>query len=191
MIVRLLVQQQGFAFQTVLDLAVQKYYFIFLFIQVFLTVALSSSAATIVGQIYHGFDSLPTFLATNLPKTSNYFLSYLMLQALSISAGELVQISGLLQYLIISPLMDRTPREQRQRRVGLSKVSWATVYPVFTNLACIGAGPQRSRLTSSADIEDRYHLLRHRTAGAYRHSHSLLYVLDSISIQHLIRHEIR
>ena len=191
MIIRLLVQQQGFAFQTALDLAVQKYYFSFLFIQVFLTVALSSSAATIVGQIYHGFDSLPTFLATNLPKTSNYFLSYLMLQALSISAGELVQISGLLQYLIISPLMDRTPREQRQRRVGLSKVSWATVYPVFTNLACIGAGPQRSRLTSSADIEDRYHLLRHRTAGAYRHSHSLLYVLDSISIQHLIRHEIR
>ena len=139
MIIRLLVRQQGFALQTVVELTIQKYYFCFLFIQIFLTVALSSSAVTILGQIYHGFDSLPTFLAINLPKTSNYFLSYLMLHALSISAGELVQISGLLQYFVISPLMDHTPREQLQRRDSISKVAWATVYPVFTNLACIGA----------------------------------------------------
>ncbi len=49
MVVRLLVQQQGFALQTAIELTVQKYYFCFLFIQVFLTVALSSSAATILG----------------------------------------------------------------------------------------------------------------------------------------------
>lgn len=150
-IIRLLVQQQGFALQTAVELTIQKYYFCFLFIQVFLTVALSSSAATVLGQIYHGFDSLPTFLAINLPKTSNYFLSYLILHAFSISAGELVQISGLLQYFVISPLMDRTPREQLQRRVGISKVAWATVYPVYTNLACIGTKPERSCPPSSAD----------------------------------------
>ncbi len=150
MIVRLLVQRHGFALQTVVELTVQKYYFCFLFIQVFLTVALSSSAATILGQIYRGFDSLPTFLAINLPKTGNYFLSYVMLHALSISAGALVQISGLLQYFVISPLMDHTPREQLQRRDGISKVAWATVYPVFTNLACIGAESRRS-FSSSAD----------------------------------------
>ncbi len=149
MVVRLLVQQQGFALQTAIELTVQKYYFCFLFIQVFLTVALSSSAATILGQIYHGFDSLPTFLAISLPKTSNYFLSYLMLHALSISAGELVQISGVLQYFVISPLMDRTPREQLQRRVGISKVAWATVYPVYTNLACIGTLPDSCSLNSA------------------------------------------
>ena len=122
-IIRLLVEQQGFAFRTAVELTIQKYYFCFLFIQVFLTVALSSSAATILGQIYHNFDTLPTFLAINLPKTSNYFLSYLMLHTFSISAGGLVQMSGLLQYLVISSLMDHTPREQLQRRVDISEVT--------------------------------------------------------------------
>ena len=150
-IIRLLVEQQGFALRTAVELTIQKYYFCFLFIQVFLTVALSSSAATILGQIYHNFDTLPTFLAINLPKTSNYFLSYLMLHAFSISAGGLVQMSGLLQYLVISPLMDHTPREQLQRRVGISKVTWATVYPVYSNLTCIGTEPEIRHSPSSAN----------------------------------------
>lgn len=150
-IVRLLVEQQGFALRTTVELTIQKYYFCFLFIQVFLTVALSSSAATIFGQIYHNLDTLPTFLAINLPKTSNYFLSYLMLHAFSISAGGLVQMSGLLQYLVISPAVDHTPREQLQRRVGISKVTWATVYPVYTNLACIGTQPEIGRSPSPAN----------------------------------------
>lgn len=137
-VLRLLIQLQGFAVQTAVELAIQRYYFGFLFIQVFLTVALSSSAANILGQIHHGFDSLPTLLAVDLPKTSNYFLSYLMLHGLSLSAGELVPISGLLQYFVISPLLDHTPREQSQRRIDIPKVAWATVYPVYTNLACIG-----------------------------------------------------
>ena len=148
-VIRLLVEQRGLALQAKVELNIQKYYFGFLFIQVFLTVALSSSAATILGQIYHSVDTLPTFLAINLPKTSNYFLSYLMLQAFSMSAGELVQTSGLLQYLVISPVMDRTPRELLQRRTGISKVAWATVYPVYTNLACIGTDPERSYSSST------------------------------------------
>ena len=93
--------------------------------------------------MYHNFDTVPTFLAVNLPKSSNYFLSYLMLHAFSISAGELVQISGLLQYLVISPVMDKTPRDQLRRRNSISKVAWAIVYPVYTNLACIGTEPER------------------------------------------------
>ena len=150
-IIRLLVEQQGFAIRSAVELTIQKYYFCFLFIQVFLTVALSSSAATILGQVYHNFDTVPTFLAINLPKTSNYFLSYLMLHAFSISAGELVQISGLLQYLVISPVMDKTPRDQLRRRNSISKVAWAIVYPVYTNLACIGTEPERRISLSSAN----------------------------------------
>ena len=150
-VIRLLVEQQGFILQTAVELRIQNCYFYFLFIQVFLTVALSSSAATILGQVYHSFDTLPTFLAINLPKTSNYFLSYLVLHAFSISAGELVQISGLLQYFVISPIIDYTPREKFQRRIGMSKIAWSTVYPVFTNLACIGIDSKESRSLSMAD----------------------------------------
>ena len=56
--VRLLVEQRGFILQTTVETTIQNYYFCFLFIQVFLTVALSSSATTILGQIYHNFNTV-------------------------------------------------------------------------------------------------------------------------------------
>lgn len=187
--IRLLVEQQGFALQTTVELTIQNYYFCFLFVQVFLIVALSSSAATILDQIYHSFDTVPTFLAINLPKTSNYFLSYLMLHAFSISAGELVQVSGLFQYLIISPVMDHTSREHSQRRIGFFKVAWATIYPIFTNLACIGTEPKR-HLSRARLIKARDYIRCNRTADPYPSSLRFRHVLDSISVQYPICHEI-
>ena len=47
--------------------------------------------------------------------------------------------------------MDHTPRELLQRRVGISKVTWATVYPVYSNLACIGTEPEIRHSPSSAN----------------------------------------
>lgn len=70
-VIRLLVQQQGFVASAAIELAVQRYYFWFLFVQVFLTVALSSSITTLLEVIYQGFDSVSGVLATNLPKSGN------------------------------------------------------------------------------------------------------------------------
>ena len=137
-IIKQLTQYQGFASSRDVELAVQRYYFCFLFTQVFLTVALSSSVTTLLENIYHGFDSVPEVLATNLPKSSNYFLSYLLLHAFSMSASQLAQIGGLVQRFVLSPLLDSTPRQKFKRRSSLSRVSWGTTYPVYTNLACIG-----------------------------------------------------
>ena len=137
-VIRQLTQHQGFASSQDVELAVQKYYFCFLFTQVFLTVALSSSVTTLIENIYHGFDSVPTVLATSLPRSSNYFLSYLLLHAFSISASQLAQIGSLVQLFVLSPWLDSTPRQIFKRRSSLSLVSWSTIYPVYTNLACIG-----------------------------------------------------
>ena len=137
-LVRLLAQHQGLCTGVSIELAVQRHYFSFLFIHVFLTVSLSSSITTIIASILHGLGSVPSILALNIPKTSNYFFSYLLLQALTISGGGLVQIARLMEWFLLSPILDRTPRQKWTRRMDLPEMQWGTIYPVYTNLACIG-----------------------------------------------------
>ena len=143
-LLRLLTEQQGLLTTSAIELFVQRYYFGFLFIQVFLTVSLTSSITTIGNEIYHGFDSVPKILAQNLPKTSNYFFSYILLQGLSISAGQFIQIVSLTKWYILAPMLDKTPRAKFQRRLSLhTKVQWGMMFPTFTNLACIGNSTRR------------------------------------------------
>ncbi|KAL8765909.1 MAG: hypothetical protein Q9209_007152 [Squamulea sp. 1 TL-2023] len=140
LLIRLLVQQQGFIQGSDIELSIQTFYFWFLFLQVFLTVSVSSSLTTIIGQFWDHPASLPSMIATNIPKTSNYFFSYLLLQGLSLSGGRLLQLVDLLSRVVLGYLFDVTPRQitRRSRKVQYSQ--WGTVFPVFTNLACIVFG---------------------------------------------------
>ncbi len=138
MILRLFVRFQGNRTGTAVELSVQNYYFFFLFVQVFLVVSISSGITTVIQQITKSPQSVPSILAQNLPKASNYFFSYLLLQALSTSAGALMQIWGLIQWFIMAPLFDNTARQKWRRQTSLPLISWGTFFPVFTNLAVIG-----------------------------------------------------
>ena len=77
------------------ELATQKSYFGFLFINLFLFVTVIGGSTTIVSDLtkdLQDFANIPQLLATNLPQASNYFFNYMILQALSISAGALAQV---------------------------------------------------------------------------------------------------
>jgi len=102
LILRIITGWQGLSTETTMELSLQKYYFVFLFVQNFLTVSLSSSI-TAIAQDLHGLNSAPALLARNLPKASNYFFSYLTLQGLSVSAGAFLQAEGLINWLILAP----------------------------------------------------------------------------------------
>lgn len=180
-IIRLLAQHQGFTSRAAVEPTVQRYYFSFLFTQIFLTVGLSSSVTTILENIYHGFDSVAAVLATNLPKSSNYFLSYLLLQAFSMSASEIAQVSGLIQRLMLSPILDKTPRQKYQRQLSVSVVQWGTVYPVYTNLACIGMNILPVPAGSVVD-GNRHHLFYNSTAHYAVHRHRIRLVLACVSV---------
>lgn len=138
MILRFLAKTQGNYTGMGVELSVQKYYFAFLFVQVFLVISISSGITTIITQITHDPQSVPAILAQNLPKASNYFFSYLLLQALSVSAGDLVQIMGLVEWFLLAPLLDDTARQKWHRQINLPNMQWGTFFPVYTNLACIG-----------------------------------------------------
>lgn len=120
-----------------IELTVQNYYFAFLFVQIFLVVSISSGFSTIIDSLKNVL-SVPDLLAQNIPKASNYFFSYMVLQAMSVSAGALVQIFALISWFILAPLLDNTARKKWARATNLNQMQWGTFFPVYTTLASIG-----------------------------------------------------
>ncbi|KAL2807652.1 hypothetical protein BJX63DRAFT_64489 [Aspergillus granulosus] len=137
LLLRFLCRTQGLHTGMEVELTVQNYYFAFLFVQLFLIVAISSSITTIIQNITD-VTSWPDLLAQNIPLSSNYFFSYMILQALSVSAGALVQIFSLVSWFILAPILDSTARRKWARTTNLNQVKWGTFFPVYTTLASIG-----------------------------------------------------
>lgn len=140
LILRFLVRLQGTQSGMLVELSVQKFYFFFLFVQLFLVVSVSSILNQFIGIFSSatGWTRVPEILGTSIPGASNYFISYMILQALSVSSGALLQIGGLIGWFILAPILDSTPRDKFKRQVDLSEVKWGSFFPVYTNLACIG-----------------------------------------------------
>ncbi|KAG8532599.1 uncharacterized protein KY384_002476 [Bacidia gigantensis] len=138
LLLRFLAKTQGCLTGMSVELTVQIYYFTFLFVQVFLVVSISSGITTIIPELAKSPQSTPSLLASNLPKASNYFFSYMLLQAFGTSGGALVQLGELFKWYILAPIMDSTARQKFRRQINLPNVHWGKFFPVYTNLACIG-----------------------------------------------------
>ncbi|KAI2607568.1 DUF221-domain-containing protein [Hypoxylon fragiforme] len=116
---------------------VQKYYFAFLFVQVFLVVSLATGVLQTLESLANNPTGIADLLAENLPKAANYFFSYMILQALSASSGTLLQIAALLNWYIFAKIMNKTARNKWSTNTSLPEVNWGTAFPVYTNFACI------------------------------------------------------
>ena len=139
-ILGLLIKLEGTQSGMLVELSVQRYYFFFLFVQLFLVVSVASAVSVFFASFKNvsAITGIPNMLAQQIPKASNYFFSYMLLQALSVSAGALVQVGGLVSWFILAPLLDTTARSKFKRQTQLSEIQWGTFFPVYTNLACIG-----------------------------------------------------
>lgn len=116
---------------------VQIYYFLFLFVQVFLIVSIASGTFQTIANISSDITSTPNILAENLPKAANYFFAYMILQALSVSSGTLLQVGTLLVWYVWARIVDNTARAKWTRNTQLPTVQWGSFFPVYTNFACI------------------------------------------------------
>jgi hypothetical protein len=119
------------------ELLVQNFYFAFVFVQLFLVVSISTGLTTAVQGLIDNPISAPSLLAQNLPKAANYFFSYMILQALSISSGTLLQI-GAVVVIVLFRFLDTTPREKVSRVLTRPGINWGTMIPVYTNFGAIG-----------------------------------------------------
>ncbi|RDH26183.1 hypothetical protein BDQ94DRAFT_176579 [Aspergillus welwitschiae] len=106
---------------------VQRHYFFFLYVQVFLVVSVSSSLTTMIPDIFRSIQSVPTMLGKNLPKACDYFYSYLLMQAVTQCVLAFFQLPQSLWTWLTA----------RVRRSSRKAVTWSLIYPVLTNLLCI------------------------------------------------------
>jgi len=120
------------------ELRTQNFYFGFQVVQVFLVTTLTSAASAAVTQIIQQPSSTLTLLASSLPKASNFYISYFILQGLTISSGALLQIVGLILARVLGKFLDTTPRKMYRRWANLSGLKWGTVFPIYANLCVIG-----------------------------------------------------
>lgn len=136
-ILRIMARISGLPSLSLIELRVQNSYFLFQVIQVFLVTTMSSAASAAIPAIIENPAAVTGLLSDALPKASNFYISFMILQGLSISAGALVQIVGLILYKVLGMLLDNTPRKMFNRWSSLAGLGWGTVFPVYTNLCVI------------------------------------------------------
>lgn len=136
-VLRLMAKIAGLPSLSLIELRVQNSYFLFQVIQVFLVTTMTSGAASAVDKIIKNPASVTGLLSESLPKASNFYISFMLLQGLAISSGALVQIVGLVVYKILGMFLDNTPRKMFNRWSSLSGLGWGTVFPIYTNMCVI------------------------------------------------------
>lgn len=120
------------------EIDVQKWLFVFFFVHIFLVVTISSGISVMFEKILNNPTTLPDLLAGNLPKSSNFFFSFILIRGLAYFGGNLIQLKELLSETCYHSLFTKTPRRVRRRMRQLTNNTWGSVYPLFSTLASIG-----------------------------------------------------
>jgi hypothetical protein len=115
--------------------SLQLWYFIFLMVELFIIPTVSSGLTSTVDTLIRTPTSVPNILATDLPTAANYYFSFLILQALSLSATSILQTIRLFKFYVIGSV--NTPDEVFEKlswtnltRIG-SNVPWYTTFAVI------------------------------------------------------------
>ena len=115
--------------------SLQLWYFIFLVFELFVIPTISSGLTSIVQELVHNSASVPEILATNLPTAANYYFSFLVLQALSISSSSILQTIRLLNFYVFAKTNSPDSVFNKlsftwRTRIG-SNIPWYTTFAVI------------------------------------------------------------
>lgn len=119
------------------ELFTQNAYFVFQVVQVFLITTFTSAATAVVSAIIDNPTSATTILAQNLPKASNFYISYFMVQGLSVAASVVSQAVGFVIFTLMYKFLTGTPRGLYTKWSKLSAISWGSTMPVYSCIAVI------------------------------------------------------
>ena len=127
------------------ELFTQNAYFCFQVLQVFLVTTMSSAASAVGKQIVDNPASATTILAQNLPKASNFYISYFIVQGLTIAAAVLSQVVGFVVFTLMCKFLAGTPRALYNKWANLSAISWGSTLPIYSNIAVVGKSAHLSQ----------------------------------------------
>ncbi|KAF7555800.1 hypothetical protein G7Z17_g1890 [Cylindrodendrum hubeiense] len=136
-IMRICAKKAGAVSVSQAELFTQNAYFIFQVVQVFLIRTITDSAASTITGIVADPSSVFDILSTALPTSSNFYISYFIVQGLSIAMGVLTQVVGCFIFQILYKYLAGTPRAMYTKWTTLSSLSWGSLLPVYTNIAVI------------------------------------------------------
>lgn len=134
---RQMAKQGGDPTWSQVELTVQNSYFGFQVVQVFLVATLGSAASASVGTIIQNPTIVTSLLAKKLPLANNFYLCYFILQGLGVVSGIMLGLVGLILFMLLGKLLDKTPRKMYKRWVTLGGLGWGTLFPIYTNLFVI------------------------------------------------------
>ncbi|KAI0996402.1 Uncharacterized protein K3495_g11778 [Podosphaera aphanis] len=136
-IIRVLAKFSGEPSLAHVELYTQKLYFIFQVVQVFLVATVASAATALIKQAIDDPSSITSVLATKIPRASNFYISYFIVQGLTVASGVISQVVGFIIFRLFYKYLAGTPRSMYQKWTTLSSISWGSTLPVFTNIAVI------------------------------------------------------
>lgn len=119
------------------ELFTQAAYFVFQVVQVFLVTTISGSVFSALGDIAKEPSKAFELLSTAIPKASNFYISFFIIQGLTIAAGVLSQVAGFVIFHLMYKFLAKTPRAMFNKWTTLAAVSWGQILPIYTNIAVI------------------------------------------------------
>ncbi|KAK0639756.1 hypothetical protein B0T16DRAFT_423705 [Cercophora newfieldiana] len=126
----------GIPSYALIELYVQNAYFAFQIVQVFLVTTLTSAASAALEKILKDPLSVKDLLSENLPKASNFYLSYILVQCLAAGAYNMANLFDLFRHQVVAQATVN-PRKRFFRWRKLTQIHWGGEYPRFTNLGVI------------------------------------------------------
>lgn len=106
-----------------------RHSFAFLFIHGFIISTLAAGIMGSINQITDDPGSTVTLLATNLPKSSVFFLTLVVTNGLAGAAGGILQIGRLIIYYVKAFLLGGSPRALHKVRYTMPSVKFGQLYP--------------------------------------------------------------
>ncbi|ETS82771.1 hypothetical protein PFICI_04647 [Pestalotiopsis fici W106-1] len=136
-IMRLCAKLSGEPSLSRVELFTQNAYFAFQVIQVFLITTMTSAASAVGVKIVEDPSKVTSLLSENLPKASNFYINYFLVQGLTIGTSVMTQVVGFFIFTLLYKFLTGTPRAMFVKWANLSAISWGSVLPVYTNIAVI------------------------------------------------------
>ncbi|KAK2018114.1 DUF221-domain-containing protein [Colletotrichum eremochloae] len=136
-IMRLCAKLSGEPSDSRVELFTQNAYFWFQLIQVFLITTISGSAVATIRAVANNPGSIFGTLSTALPKSSSFYISYFIVQGVTLATSVLTQVVAFAIFVAVLKFLTNTPRALYQKWSTLAAISWGSVLPVYTTIAVI------------------------------------------------------
>ncbi|CAK7221139.1 hypothetical protein SBRCBS47491_004425 [Sporothrix bragantina] len=133
---RVCARAAGVVSEPMVELFSQHAYFCFQVVQVFLITTITSAASAAFTKILSDPLSIKDLLSENLPKASNFYLSYITVQCLAGGAIGLVHFIDLFRHTVLAGTIQH-PRRAVRNFQKLKQPHWGGVFPVYTNMGVI------------------------------------------------------